>query len=325
MPHAQRTYRSREEWLRARRIGSSDVPLILGLSRYGTGYDVWDRLVFGVRPEPLSADQDRGIRLEPRVLATYAQRTGRPVTATPPHTLYAREEWSTSTPDARSDELLVEVKTDRLAHRWGPETEIDRWDAGAEKHVRPDYYLQVQHQLWTCEAPAADLAVLLPGEDPFLPELRVYRLHRDDELLGRLTDRLRGWWQRHVVAQVPPELDDSAAAARALAQVERSGSRRASRDEERLAALYAELAEREKQAQEAKRTAGRQLVQLAGEAQRLELAAGHVTIVQGTSHEQLDERALLADHPELVEVLARYRREGTEYAYPRVTARKERK
>jgi putative phage-type endonuclease len=319
IPHR---YESREAWLRARRIGSSDVPALLGLSRYATAYDVWDRLVHGVVPSEPSADQERGIRLEPRVLATYAERTGRKVERTPPHTLYTRDAWATSTPDALADgRLVVEVKTDRKPERWGPEGTIERWDEIAATMVRPDYFLQVQHQLWTLDLWAADLAVLLPGEDPFLPELRVYRILRDEELVARLVARLVAWWHRHVVGREAPPLDDSDAAGRALARVERDGSRRATADEERLALAYATHAMEEKLAKEGKRRVGRELVVAAGGARQLELTAGQVTIVTGTSSTQLDEGALLEEHPELAAVLDRYRRPGQPYTYPRVTQR----
>lgn len=317
---AEHRYADRESWLRHRRIGSSDVPALLGLSRYSGPWDVYERLVLGAPASEPSPEQLRGIRLEPRVLATYARKTGRDVQRTPPHTLYSREQWATSTPDARSGDLLVEAKTDRHADRWGPDGErISRWEPDAARIVRPDYYLQVQHQLWTLEADAADLAVLVPGDDPFLPELRVYRIDRDDELLGRLVPRLRAWWDRHIVGREPPELDGSEAAGRALARLERDGSRPATAHELALATSYEQLAQAEKAARDQKKAAGRLLVAAAGTTRRIELpGGGHVTVVSSVSSAQLDEGALLDDHPELRPLLDRYRRPGHPYAFPRV-------
>lgn len=316
---AEHRYPDRETWLAHRRIGSSDVAALLGLSHYSGPWDVYERLVLGAPPDEPSPEQLRGVRLEGRVLATYAQVTGRRVQRTPPHTLYTREDWSTSTPDARSDERLVEAKTDRNAHRWGPEERIRRWEPGVEQIVRPDYWLQVQHQLWTLDERVADLAVLLPGEDPFLPELRVYTIDRDEDAVERLVERLRGWWRRHIVGREPPELDGSDAAGRALARIERQGSRPATAHELGLALTYELLARQEKAAKDAKKAAGRLLVASAGATRRLELPGrGHVTVVSSVSSAHLDEGALLADHPELAEVLAAYRRPGHPYAFPRV-------
>lgn len=315
-------YPSRDAWLRARRIGSSDVAALLGLSRWATPYDVWERLVHGPVDAETTADQERGLRLEPRILATYAQLTGRRVTPTPPHTLYTRGAWASSTPDATADDgRLVEAKTDRRSDRWGAPQPIDRWTPDAAGVVRVDYYLQVQHQLWTLDREFADLAVLVPGEDPFLPELRVYPIRRDEEVVDRLVDRCARWWARHVVDRVPPELDEGDASGRALARLERSGSRRATSEEERLAAGYLAAAETEKRARDEKRRLGRELVISAGEARALELARGQVTIVTSVSASQLDDRALVAEHPELEALVASYRHPGAPYSYPRITVR----
>jgi predicted phage-related endonuclease len=164
----------------------------------------------------------------------------------------------------------------------------------------------------------ADLAVLVPGDDPFLPELRIFRLLRDDELVERLADRLRQWWRRHVVGGEPPPLDDSPAAARLLAAAER-GARTATAREVELARAYATAAAEEKAAKERKRAAGRELIRSAGLARQLEIPrGGRVSIVAGASRGELDEGALLHDRPELEPVLEHYRRPGSAFVYPRV-------
>jgi len=326
MNPARTTYPTRLDWLRARRIGSSDVPAILGVSRYATRFDVWDRLVNGVddEGEPNEA-QSRGLRLEPRVLATYERETGRTLERIPPHTLWSRDRWATSTPDSLvvddPDEGIVnlEVKTDRDASRWGPPATIARWDDFARATVRPDYYLQTQHQMWTLELGATDLAVLLPGDDPFLPELRVYRVIRDEALVERMVARCSEFWDRHVATRLPPPIDHSEAAGRLLAQLYRGGRRRATAEEVRVATAYLGAAQMEKTAKDEKRKLGRWLVASAGTTRELELPSGRVTVVAGQSSDTLDEHALLAEHPELEELLARYRRSGAPFVYPRVT------
>jgi predicted phage-related endonuclease len=288
---------------------------------------VFERLALGVHDDSApSTVQARGVRLEPRVLAMYAAETGQRVVRTPPHTLYAREDWATATPDARTADRLVEAKTDRDAWNWGPSyTHIPRWEPGAERVVRVDYWLQTQFQMWVCDVAACDLAVLVPGADPFEPELRVYHIDRDDDALARVVSRLRSWWQRHVVEGVEPPIDASDAAGRALARIERAGQREASIEEARLAAAYAAAAETEKAAREAKRAAGRLLVARAGGARRLDLPdGGHVTVISSVGTAELDEGALLDARPDLAEVLAEHRRPRTPYAFPRVVPGKRR-
>lgn len=320
-------FASRDEWMRARRIGSSDVAAVLGVSPYSRPWDVYERLVLGASVSPPTPAQERGVLLEPRVLATYAQRTGRRIRRTPPHTLYTRDGWASATPDALAvdERLIIEAKTDSRRDRWGPEQPIDRWTEDAAGIVRPEYFLQVSHQLWVLDAPAADLAVLVPGDDPLLPELRIYRISRDESVIRRMVARLSEWWERHVVGRVPPAWDDSDAAGRALARVERSGSRWATTYEAALAAQYEFLSRTEKAAKDAKKGLARQLLVTAGSSSRLDLpAGGRVTIVRRSGTPTLDEGALLADHPELAPVLDRYRRAGHPYSYPLVVPKSQR-
>jgi hypothetical protein len=285
---------SRSAWLDARRIGSSDVAAVLGLSRWRSPWDVWARLHGLDREkwlddddeerldeEPETPDQARGRALEPRILRAYGRATGGYVAPTPPHTLYAREDHSTSTPDAIRDfEILVEAKSDRFRARWGDPDTIVRWKPNCERIVRRDYYLQVQHQLWTLDAVIGDLAVLVPGRDPFTPELRIYRLHRDEELLDRVIDRIRRWWDVHIVRGDEPPLDGSRTASRILGSIERSGERRAAVHEVALAAAYETARQTERDARTAKERIGQLLVRSAGAERVLLMPRGRVTIVR---------------------------------------------
>lgn len=315
------SYASRAEWLAARRIGSSDVAPILGLSPYRTGWGVYRRLVEGVvddsSPGP---DAARGVLLEPTVLREYARATGRTLERLPPHTLYTRDAWASASPDGlTTDGRIVEAKTDRHRDRWGAPATIERWSTEAATVVRRDYWLQCQHQLHVLDLDVADLAVLVPGDDPLLPELRIYTLLRDREVEEALVDTLRGWWDRHVVGRVPPELDGSPAASQWQAAQPRKGARKATAHEVALAAQYV-VAQRTAAAWEAqRRTLAQHLVAAAGDAQRLELPVGRVTVTRSSGRTTLDERALVAEHPELVDLLDRYRRTSTPYTYPTIS------
>lgn len=312
--------KSREDWLRHRKIGGSDVAAILGLSPYRTGWDVYARLVEGqVDDSSPGPDAARGVLLEPTVLREYARATGRTLKRLAPHTLFEREGWATASLDAlTTDGRIVEVKTDRHRDRWGAPATIDRWTPEAATVVRRDYYLQVAHYMHVLDLDVADLAVLVPGDDPLLPELRIYTLLRDREVEEALVDTLRGWWDRHVVGRVPPELDGSPAASQWQAAQPRKGARKATAHEVALAAQYV-VAQRTAAAWEAqRRTLAQHLVAAAGDAQRLELPVGRVTVTR-SSKTTLDERALFADHPDLVDLLDRYRRTSTPYTYPTIS------
>lgn len=321
-----RRYRTRDEWLSHRRIGSSDVATILGVGPSDedeprhSEWDVLMRLRGETRRDRPTTSTERGVLLEPRVLRSYARRTGRAVRPTPPHTLYTRDEWASATPDARDELGVVEAKTDRHRWRWGPEETIERWEPAAAEIVRPDYYLQVAHQLYVLDAEVGHLAVLLPGDDPFIPELRVYRLHRDRELEESLVDRLSTWWDTHVVRGEPPELDGSRAAGLWLAQgVDLGGEADATPNQVALAAAYETARVSASAWEEARKLYGQHLVEAACGVRRLNLPRGRVTIVRQPGRQHLDERALVAEHPELAPLLDSYRRPSDPYVYPKVS------
>jgi putative phage-type endonuclease len=315
----RQTFATRDEWLRARRIGSSDVAPILGLSTYRGPWSVYARLVEGERDDSDSPDAARGRALEGTVLRQWSRATGIALARPEPHTLYTRDEWATASPDAvAADGRLVEAKTDRFRDRWGEPQTIERWTPEAAQVVRRDYYLQVAHQLYVLDRDRADLAVLVPGDDPFIPELRIYTVLRDLEVEEALVETLRGWWDLHIRQRVPPELDGSDAASAHLGQLHRAGARRATVAETALAAGYVTARAHALAAEHERKRIGQLLTASAGTSARLDLPRGHVSIVRQPGKVTLDERALLADHPELSAVLDRYRRTSNPYAYPAI-------
>ena len=191
--------RDRDDWLRHRRIGSSDVAKLSGPEESRRDWSVWARLTGRLQSRSTS-DTRRGHAFEPDVLRLYGEQTGYRVVVPTRDTLYlGPEDWGTSTPDGFADDGdewgLVEAKTDRLASsKWGEPGIIERWSRGASARVRPDYALQVYHQMWALDAPWCDLAVLTP-----FYELLVYRLMRDLVVEAKMVRHLQAWWTRHIV------------------------------------------------------------------------------------------------------------------------------
>jgi predicted phage-related endonuclease len=75
----------------------------------------------------------------------------------------------------------------------------------------PDYVVcQVQHQLAVTGKAAADVCVLVCGQ-----EIRIHRIERDDVLIRRLIELERQFWH-YVETDTPPPADGSASAETAL-------------------------------------------------------------------------------------------------------------
>ena len=83
-------YTTREEWLRARTtgIGASDLPIILGLSRYQSPLELWAHKVGIAEPDVEQSEaQEFGLLLEPVVKRKYQERTGRTLLGLAPWTI----------------------------------------------------------------------------------------------------------------------------------------------------------------------------------------------------------------------------------------------
>jgi putative phage-type endonuclease len=253
-----RSASNREEWLANRAIGASSVAAILGSSPYQTRYDVWATLT-GRYSQPESEAMTRGKTFEPAVVALYPH----PVELPPPFSTYVGEEpWQTATPDGfvlgemGQIEGLLECKTDGY-HLYPPQV----------PEIRPDYVAQCRWQMFVCDAPWVDLAVLLPFYD-----FRVFRIERDLDAERDMYQQVRDFYLEHIVADVAPPVDDSDAALHMLSLVERKAVRPATVEEMRLAARY-EITRKEADASfKEKKELANKLASLAGDNLSLEIA-----------------------------------------------------
>lgn len=191
---------SDEAWREERRkgIGGSDVAAIMGLSAYGTPYQVWLDKVQGIHDD--ISDKPAvvwGNILEHIIGEYYAQehqdRTVRRVNGM--MRSIARP-WAQASLDyeVRDPELgwgILECKT----AGWRRE---DDWSDGV-----PVYYqTQVAHYLSVSGRPFADVAVLIAGQD-----YREYRIMRDEEDIETVNRAVDEFWEMHVESGVAPDVD----------------------------------------------------------------------------------------------------------------------
>lgn len=204
---------SREAWLDVRKqgIGASDAAAAIGISPYQSPLELWMIKTGrdGEMPKP-GPDDDAspmywGNILEPIVAQHYTRRTGnkvRKVNAVLQHAdpdkawMLANLDYAvTSNPDVQ----ILECKT---AGEWGSKL----WRDGVPAYVE----CQVQHQLAVTGRHAADVCVLLCGQ-----EIRIYRIERDDALIEKLIELERQFWHC-VETDTPPKADGSESSGKAL-------------------------------------------------------------------------------------------------------------
>lgn len=290
---------SRDDWLAVRKtgIGGSDAAAAVGLSPYQSQLELWlektGRDTGLVKPDPQDTTEPVywGTLLEPIVAAAYTQQTGRRVRKvnailrhpTVPYMLANLDREVVGAPDVQ----ILECKT---AGEFGARL----WRDGVPEYVQ----LQVQHQLAVTGKQAADVAVLLCGQ-----KLVVYRIERDDALIGRLILLEANFW-RFVRNDTPPPADGSESADAALRclypqdsgeTADFTGDRQLSATFADLVVLRAEIAAREAHEARLKQT----IQQAMTDASRALFETGEVTFRRSKDSAGVDLKRLLADHPQL--------------------------
>ena len=201
----------RDKWLEIRKggIGSSDAAAAVGLNPYKSSLELWlektgqDQDLPKTNPDDESSPAYWGTLLEPIVAAHYTKRTGRKVRRINAVLQHPSQPWMLANLDREvlgSEEVqILECKTAGL-------NGARLWRDGVPEYVQ----LQVMHQLAVTGKRAADVAVLVCGQ-----ELQVHRIERDEQMISQLIALERAFWN-HVESRQPPPADGSDSADRAL-------------------------------------------------------------------------------------------------------------
>lgn len=291
---------SREDWLDVRKtgIGSSDAAAAVGLNPYQSQLELW--LIKTGRDGNLPKDDPNdetspmywGTLLEPIVAAHYVKRTGLKVRRVNAVLQHPEHSWMLANIDREvlgsSEVAILECKTAGLHG-------AKLWRDRVPEYVQ----LQVQHQLAVTGKRAADVAVLLGGQ-----ELQVHRINRDETLIAHLVQLEAQFW-RYVETDTPPPADGSDSAGLALQALfpadhgitlDLRGDAQLNGVFEDWLAVRARLEQLEAQESSLKQT----LQQAMGEATKAEFEAGVVTWKKAKDGLSLDTAALLKVQPELL-------------------------
>lgn len=227
------TFATKEEWLKRRLtgIGSSDAPIILGLTKWKSPLALYHEKL-GLRT-PSEGEIDHlefGLAMEPVIIATYERRTGRK-TLSSLETLVDKpmpaNRW-TSVQDPELPFLLATpdagiAPIDKLApvNEYGKEiveppvfykpgvleaknVDVSKgrdWEDTQEAPIM--YTVQVQHQLMVTGLEWGSIAAVVGGNRFMWADIR-----RDEELIRMLRQLEIEFWDR-VVRQDPPPVDGS--------------------------------------------------------------------------------------------------------------------
>ncbi len=181
------------QW-RGQGIGASDAPVVAGLSRYKSRYQLWLEKTGQGSPRPPNEAMKWGLRLEDVIAEAYRERTGTITHSAQVQRTHPNYEWMRCTLDGLTAEnRVVELKAAGLGTARG------LGEDGDSDSLPNEWILQVQHQLAVTGLEWADVAVFMPQL-----ELRIYPVRRDDDLIGSLIDTESEFWGQ-VCNRVEPE------------------------------------------------------------------------------------------------------------------------
>lgn len=295
---------SRSEWLAVRRqgIGGSDAAAAVGLNPYQSQLELWmiktgrfseDSPNESETKPDIDSKMYWGQVLEPIVAQHYTKVTGRKVRKVNAILQHADSDksWMLANIDYRvvgSDEVqLLECKT---AGEYGAKL----WKDGVPEYVQ----CQVQHQLAVTGLQAADVCVLICGQ-----QLKIYRIERDEELISKLIELERLFWH-YVQSNIPPCADGSESAGIALRCLfpQDYGQTVDFSNNTHVSSLFDSLINTRKQLsfyQQQEEFYKQLLQQNLGEASYAQFSQGSLSWKKAKDSVYLDTTALVKDHPQL--------------------------
>jgi putative phage-type endonuclease len=292
---------NREQWLQVRRggVGSSDAAAAVGLSPHKSQLQLWMEKTGRAGMLPATETDDDmsptywGALLEPIVAAHYTRRTGNRVRRVNAVLQHPQFPWMLANIDREvmgaPDVQILECKTAGIQGAW-------LWRDGVPEHVQ----LQVMHQLAVTGKQAADVAVLIGGQ-----ELQIYRIERDEAMINQLATLEWLFWD-YVEQDLQPPADGSESADAALRALypRDSGATLDLRQDLVMSAVFSDLlAVREvlstNNALEAQLK--QSIQQRMGDSSRALIDGGEVSFKRSKDGTTLDTARLIAAHPELVQ------------------------
>jgi putative phage-type endonuclease len=288
----------RDEWLTVRKqgIGSSDAASAVGLNPYKSQLQLWmektgrDANLPRIDPKDDTSPMFWGTLLEHIVAAHYTKRSGHKVRRINAVLQHPSEPWMLANIDREvtgaPDVQILECKTAGM-------NGARLWKEGVPEYVQ----LQVMHQLAVTGKQAADVVVLICGQ-----ELQIHRIHRDEAMISRLVELERAFWH-YVQTDTEPPADGSDSAdlaLRCLYPHDRGQTLDLSDDLEMSAVFSDLLAVRQLLTQHGTLEAQlkQRIQQRMGEATKVLFETGDVSWKRSKDGTGLDVTQLLKDQPE---------------------------
>lgn len=255
--------------LRRHHIGSSDAPAICGLDPFKSAYDVWlEKMGKLVDFDGSSEAAEIGNMVEAPLLDWAAD--------TLKVKIKKNQRRVAGLLAANHDALIVNAAEGMEAKSSGLVSgqTHEHWGEAGTDEVPDRVIIQTAHQMLVSDLETVWVPALLPYRGRVL-----FRVDRENGLLGALEERLHGFWERHVLTGNPPE--DSKPSLEVLKRVRREPKSIVTIDGSLLAA-FREAKEIASAAAKARDEAQSALLAALGDAEAGECELGTVTYLEQT-------------------------------------------
>lgn len=182
-----------EAWKQARRrrIGASDVPIILGVSEYRTPLQLWEERTGRAEPQAHTYAMERGLQAEAKIQELYERKRGVKLErfiAESKTVIPLVASLDGFNPERRT---VVEFKYPSKA----------KHDAALRGEIPPMYLWQIQAQIEAAGARAGEY-VSFDGED-----IVIIDVPKDDEMIKEIGRAVPEFW-KHIQDDTPPAFTD---------------------------------------------------------------------------------------------------------------------
>jgi len=181
-----------EKWkaLRRTKITASDAAVILGVSKYKTPLELWHEKVGGIEQE-YSPQMEWGRQNEELARKAFVQETG--FNVSPEVLIHPEKQWMMASLDGYEhfSKTIVEIKC------------LKKEDHEAARHgtIQPQYYAQIQHQIYVAEASFAIYVGYRMGD------MYHFYIARDEEFIKNMLEKEWEFYQR-IIDFDPPPMDE---------------------------------------------------------------------------------------------------------------------
>jgi len=177
-------------------IGGSDVSALLGLSPWKSALDVYQEKTQELPPQEITQWQELGHLMENQILIPYYQQKYNKVIEFPSTIKHKKYPFML----AHVDGLDVENNRIIECKNVGGYKNTDKWgDAGTDQ-VPYTYLLQCIHYMEVLEVEETYLVALFGGNC-----IEVFIIKRNEELINKVIEKEKHFWENHVVPEIPPE------------------------------------------------------------------------------------------------------------------------